>query len=573
MKKHAAEGAAAVLLVLACGGCFVGGSRDRRAEPDANAAGASSACTDRSAGIDSAEQEKLRAYFTSGSPKQGGALRIHSDVEPPHLQPILRPDAWIVRMVQGDVFEPLVARDHLTYAMKGVLAQEWEYDDKQQTYTFELRKDVRWHDGEAFTSKDVVFTLDLLMTPSTRAVTMRSSLEEIDFWRADGPYRVVIHVSKPRFLFLQNLEGLPILPRHVYSQGDFNTHPSNRAPVGSGPFKFKQWQSGKQIVFERNDLYWGPKPWLDEVVYVIHRDRNVALQLLKKGDIDLMPRIDATQYFDYDGDKGLKSRFNRIAFQTPDFSFFMFNTRSRCFSDVRVRRAMSLLLDLEKIRSSVYKCLARIVTGPWPFKHPANDPSVQPYPFDPGKAAALLSEAGWKDTDGDGVRERKGKKLRFTFLIPSQSREIQRVATIYQEDLKKAGVRMDISLQDWSIYVELCRSHAFDMAAMMWDMEWDNDLYGLFHTKSISGGQNFPAWSNAEADEILEKGRTELDDGKRNAMFRRLHRILHEEAPYIFAFSPVESALVDRKFRGDGLLGGIKWFQKTRIWLDASQGR
>ena len=342
--------------------------------------------------------------------------------------------------------------------------------------------------------------------------------------------------------------------------------------MGSGPFKFKQWQPGKLIAFERNGLYWGPRPWLDEVVYVIHRERNVALQLLKKGEIDLMPRIDATQYFDYNGDKDLKSRFNRIAFQTPDFSFFMFNTRSEFFSDVRVRRAMSYLMDLEKIRSSVYKCLARIVTGPWPFMHPASDPSVPSYPYDPGKAAALLSKAGWKDTDGDGVRERKGKKLHFTFLIPSQSREVQRMATIYQEDLKKAGIRMDISLQDWSIYVELCRNHTFDMAAMMWDMEWDNDLYGLFHSKSISGGQNFPAWSNAEADEIMEKGRGELDDEKRNAMFRRLHRILHDEAPYIFAFSPVEAALVSKKFRGDGLMGGIKWFQKTRIWMDASQG-
>ena len=102
----------------------------------------------------------------------------------------------------------------------------------------------------------------------------------------------------------------------------------------------------------------------------------------------------------------------------------------------------------------------------------------------------------------------------------------------------------------------------------MWDMEWENDLDGLFHTKSITGGQNVPAWSSEEADRILEQGRMTLDDGKRNAMFRRLHKLLHDQVPYIFAFSPLEAALVKKGLRGDGLLGGIKWFQKDRIWID-----
>jgi peptide/nickel transport system substrate-binding protein len=556
-------------MLAAVGGCFVGGKREKRVDSDETPQEEpQKTCRDESLGIDEKEQEKIRSTILSGTPKQGGVLRIHSEVEPAHLQPLLKPDAWIVRMVQGDVFEPLVGRDHITYEIKGRLAESWEYDEKEQTYTFYLRKNATWHDGKKFTSRDVIFTLDLLMTPSTRAVSMRSSLEEIDFWKADGPHKVVIHVSRPNFLFLQNLEGLPILPYHIYSVGDINTHPANREPVGTGPFKFKQWWQGKQIAFERNDAYWGPKPWLDEVIYVIHRDRSVAYQLLKKGDIDLMPRIDATQYFQYDEDPDLKSRFNRMAFQTPDFSFFMLNTGSGVFSDVRVRRAMAMLLDLEKIRYSVYRCLARIVTGPFPFHHPAYNEEVEGYPFDPRKAKALLDEAGWKDKDGDGIREKKGSPLHFTFIIPTQSKEVQRMATIYQQDLAKAGAKMEIALQDWSIYVDMCKNHKFDMAAMMWDMEWENDLYGLFHTKSITGGQNFPAWSSDEADMILEKGRMTLDDDKRNAMFRRLHKLLHDEVPYIFAFSPLEAALVKKSLRGDGLLAGIKWFQKDRIWID-----
>jgi peptide/nickel transport system substrate-binding protein len=558
-----------VLALLLFAGCFVGGKREKRADGDTlSSVKEEKTCREGSMGISEKEQEQFRALVTSGKPRSGGILRIHTEVEPAHLQPLLRPDAWVVRMVQGDVFEALVARDAETHAMKGVLAESWTYDEKAQTYTFELRKGVLWHDGKPFTSKDVVFTFDLLMTPSTMAVSMRSSLEEVDFWKADGPTRVILHVTRPNFLFLQNLEGLPILPQHVYATGDINAHPANRAPVGTGPFKFKQWWEGKQIAFVRNERYWGESPWLDEVDYVIHRDRSVAFQLLKKGDIDLMPRIDANQYFEYDGDEVLRTRYNRVAFDAPDFSFFMFNTGRAIFADVGVRRAMAMLLDLEKIRFSVHRCLARIVTGPWPFDHPAYNHDIQPYPYDPAGAEALLAGAGWKDRDGDGIRDKGGTPMKFTFIIPSQSKDVQRMATIYQEDLKKAGVAMDISLQDWSIYVELCKKHDFDMAAMMWDMEWENDLYGLFHTRSITGGQNFPGWSNAEADTILEKGRMMLDDGQRNALFKRLHKILHDEVPYIFAFSPVEAALVKKNLRGDGLLAGIKWFRKNRIWIE-----
>ncbi|MFH1437018.1 MAG: ABC transporter substrate-binding protein [Pseudomonadota bacterium] len=555
------------LILLLFAGCFVGGKREKRVEADAGAPrGGGDRCKGISSGINEQEQEKLRKYFAAGTPKPGGVLRIHTDTEPPHLQPVLRPDAAIVRMVQGHVFEPLVIRDPVTMQMKGALAARWEFDESEQTYTFYLREGVKWHDGADFSSRDVMFTLDLLMTPSTRAVTMRSSLEEVDFWKADGPDKIILHVKNKNFLFLQNLEGLPILPQHIYGKGDFNTHPNNRDPVGTGPFRFKSWRQGKSITFERNDRYWGQKPWLDEVAYVIHRDRNVAFQLLKKGEIDIMPRLDTTQYFEYGKSEDLRAGFHRIAFQTPDYSFFMFNTKSPVFSDVSVRRAMAMLLDLEKIRYSVHKCLARIVSGPWPFVHPAYNRKVKPYRFDAAAADALLLKAGWKDSDGDGVRDRKGKKLQFTFIIPTVSKDVQRMATIYQEDLKKAGIEMEIALQDWSVYVDMCRNHEFDMAAMMWDMEWENDLLGLFHTKSINGGQNFPAWSNDDADAILTEGRMELDDEKRNAMFRRLQKILHDEVPYIFAFSPVESALISRKLRGTGLLAGIRWFQAENIW-------
>jgi len=548
-------------------GCYVGGKMEKRMDAGESRGDSIIVCGGKVSGIDDTRQKKIESYLASGEPEYGGSIRIHTDVEPPHLQPMLRPDAWIVRMVQGDVFEPLVKRNPVTYQFEGALAEKWEYDSSSGNYTFYLRKGVVWHDGKPFSSRDVIFTFNLLMSPMTDAVTMRNSLEEVDEWRVEGDYKVILHTTRRNFLFLQNLEGLPILPEHIYGTGDFNKHPFNRKPVGTGPFKFSKWIPDSRIEFERNDNYWGKKPFLRKVIYVIHRDKNVAFEMLKRGDIDLLYRVETSRFFQYDVDKELKRNFFRLTFKTPDYSFLMFNVRTPFFSDVRVRRAMAHLLDLEKIRATVFKCLATVVTGPWPPGHPAYDSKIQPYSYDPQKAEALLEEAGWKDEDGDGIREKNSKKFHFTFLIPIQSREIQRILSIYQQDLEKAGIKMDISLQDWSIYIDLCRKHRFEMAAMMWDMEWDNDLTGLFHSKSIEGGQNFPGWSNREADRLLEEGRKELDDEKRNSMFRRLHAILHDEVPYIFAFSPIETAFVRKNFRGPGLIAGVNWFDKIKIWV------
>jgi peptide/nickel transport system substrate-binding protein len=241
----------------------------------------------------------------------------------------------------------------------------------------------------------------------------------------------------------------------------------------------------------------------------------------------------------------------------------MYNTRNPLFASREVRTAMTHLLDRERIRCAVHKCLARVVSGPWPLGHPANAEGVTPLPFDPEKADALLEEAGWKRKDG--VLERDGKPLRFTFIIPTQSDAIQRLGTIYQEELKQHGIEMDIKLLDWSTYVDRCRKHDFDMAAMSFQMEWDNDLTGIFHSKSIDGGQNFTSWKNDGADYILEKARVEMDYDQRNALLRDLHAILHREQPYSFCFSPLESSIISRRFRG--LVPSIKWYQERNAFL------
>lgn len=554
-------------LALSATGCPVKGKRKSRVERDAGADRKTGkpSCDCPESLEDDAGNEKVIEKLASGTPRQGGVLRIHTEIDPPNLNPILRPDAWIVRIVSHDVLEALVVRDSRTNEFVGRLAEKWTSNEDGTSWTFELRKDVRWHDGKPFTSADVIHTLGMVMDPDSTAVSVKASLEEISSFKAHGKYEVELELSRPNSLFLQHLEGLVILPKHLYSKGSLNDHPANREPVGTGPFRFGSWSSGKQIVIERHDGYWGQPAHLDEVHYVIVKDKNVAFQMLRRGDLDLMPRINADQYMEYERDEALGKRFFRVTFPVPDFSFLMYNTANPHFAGPDVRRAMTLLLDRERIRCAVHKCLTRIVSGPWPLGHPANAKGVEPYPFDPEEARKILAKAGYEDKDG--ILEKDGKPLRFTFIIPTQSDAIQRMATIYQEELKRNGVQMDIKLLDWSTYVDKCRKHDFDLAAMSFQMEWDNDLTGIFHSKSIDGGQNFISWKNDGADYILEQARVELDYDRRNELLADLHVILHQEQPYTFCFSPLETSLLDRRFRG--LLPSIKWYQESQAWMVA----
>jgi peptide/nickel transport system substrate-binding protein len=306
---------------------------------------------------------------------------------------------------------------------------------------------------------------------------------------------------------------------------------------------------------------------LDEVVFRVVRDRTVAYQMAKRGDIDLLPRVVVDQLEEYAGDGAMQRRFVPVLLDTPDFAFWAYNTGRPPFDDVRVRRATTMLIDREAIRCSLERCLSRIVSQPWPPGHGAYDPSLRPLPYDPAAALALLAEAGWKDRDGDGWLDRGGAPFRFTFLAPTISRTVQQTATVVQQDLEAVGIDMDIALLDWSVFSERCRGHRFDVAGLMWNLRWESDFHGVFSTE---GAQNYGRWSDERADRILVDARAVLDPDVRNARFRELSRILAEDQPYAFTFSPPTASLVAR-----GVVGArpsLEWFQLRRMAWRAGGG-
>jgi peptide/nickel transport system substrate-binding protein len=506
--------------------------------------------------------------------KDPSKLVIAISTEPPGLVPMIHPDQWGHRIAMHNVLETLVAFDPKPpHRLRGELAASWKVSDDGKTYDFTLREGVRWHDGKPLRVADVVFTFDRVLDPKVRAVSSRGTIEPfISRYQAVGArgFRIICKRRSP--YFLKALADLPILPAHRMSDGDLNVHPLLRRPVGTGPYRFENWVSGRRIVLHRAPRYWGPKPSIEQLIFRVVRSPELALQLARRGEVDLLPRIHGAQWAQrVIKDKRLLARLRPIHHVTPGTAFVLLNHRRALFADKRVRRALALLLDVKTIVTQIMHGQAKRIASLIWIDDPEHDPSIKPVPFDPAAAAKLLDAAGWTDSDGDGVRDRGGKAFRFTFLLIASSKSTRRWSTVYQQQLKKAGIAMRIVPIEWTAYLAKIRAHDFDMGTLGMAIAGPyTDLYLQLHSSQIADGQNYSAFSSKTVDALLEAIRTELDDGKRKALSHRLQRLLADAMPVIPLFTLTEPGLVSRKVQG--VYRSPMWYQ-LRDWRVSPQAK
>jgi peptide/nickel transport system substrate-binding protein len=202
--------------------------------------------------------------------------------------------------------------------------------------------------------------------------------------------------------------------------------------------------------------------------------------------------------------------------------------------------------------------------------HPAYDHDLIPYPYDPARAARLLSEAGWEDLDGDGIREKiingRSVPFSFTFLLTQSSRAIEQVATMVQNSARRVGIEIKLSKVDWSVLTSRLRSRDFEATSFIWELNHDLDLYPILDSK---GRQNIGQWKNKEMDILVDKGRYIMDETIRNLVYRRAHEIIYEEQPYTSTFVLARSALIRRDVRG--VYTSDHWYQEYDMWLNDPQ--
>jgi len=515
---------------------------------------------------------RLPASVYEGEPRSGGTIVVRLDQEPPSLDKLTDSALAIDWLLERKVLESMAELDtskHPDYSLKPALATDWTVSPDQLTYTFHLRRGVRWHDGAPFSGKDVVATLRKIRDPSVRAMHLRNNFEDLaDIATAPGDdFTVVARYRKPYFLAFRALATLSIYPAHLLeTAGDMLHSPMHRAPVGTGPFRFEEWKSGDRISFARNEQYWGKKAHLDRVVYRIVPDPAVGFQLLKKGEFDVYLQLQPQQWARDLEAAGLKASLHRVKFFNPNYNWIGWNEERPYFSDPRVRQAMNYVIDTEGIRNSFLLGLDRPTTCHFYLDSSACDRSLAPRPYDPARAAKLLNEAGWRDHDGDGVRDKEGVPFRFTFLMNADSVFLAKLAPYLQQELRKLGVEMEIRKVDWALFVQLVGEHRFDAMSLRWgNSDVVQDPYEIWHSSQAKDGSNFVSFKNAQADALIEEARATLDDARRNELYRKLGRLLYEEAPYTFLYNRPSLDAVRIGVRG--IRPSVAWYDMQDVWL------
>ena len=543
----------------------------------------------------------------AGAPATGDWLIIHALSDPEQLNPLTSNDAGSSE-VNGYIFEGLLSRDPRTLELKPLIAESRpEISDDKLSYTFKIRKDARFQDGRPVTGEDVLFSVKAIKCPFVNAPFLRVYFNSVIDAQLVDPYTIRFFIREPYFLNESVLGGVTVMPRHYYDRenllhsitvrqlsqdpatlpaevkkfADLFNRNYNRNPLGSGPYKFSHWKTGSETELTRDTDYWGngkegiDQPHVDRLRFRVVNNMDAALTRLKSGSLDFMESLQPVQVVRGTSSERFARQFKKYEYYAPTYTYIGWNNDHPIFGDKRVRQAMTYLTNRKQIVDTVLFGLGEVVDSPIYFFRPEYDKALVSYPFDPPKALALLNEAGWKDTDGDGVLDKviDGNRipLRFEIKINAGNTVRESVALVLMDELNKHGIAASVRQLDWTIFLNDVKNHQFDAVVLGWAMSTaEPDAYQVWHSSQAANkGSNAISYKNPRVDEILEQYRQEFDPQKRIELYKEFQQILHDEQPYTFLHVRKTVSAVHRRFQGvevfpDGLKPIDWWVPLTQ---------
>ena len=487
----------------------------------------------------------------------GGEFTELFEAQPAKLTPYISSDVYSTRVLDR-VCQNLSSFDPKTLRMVGALADGWQIDPNGLWIRAHINPRARFSDGTPVTSEDVRWTyMDFINNPLIEAERARSTQDNLKEVKVVDGLTVDFMFKEAFFTNILIALGNPILPKHYFARFEpSQINQGTGVTMGSGPFRLaklpsgpedlaNQWTPGQDVVLVRNEQYWAEKPSLERLRFKSIKDDLGRLVAYRNGEGSMMLPT--------------SPQFNKVLKEEPEFeksNYALKWTNMRCgysfiawqcgpragkgltpFVDKRVRRAMTMLLDRERMIRDIWDGIGIVAKGPNNPESPASDPAVKPLPFDPEKGKALLAEAGWKDRDGDGILENeKGDKFTFEYTYATGGEISERLARFVKDSYGKAGIVVTTRPVDWSRYQELLKLRDFDAITMGWGANApESDPRQIFHSESIKeGGDNFTQWVNKDCDALIEKGRRTMDEATRMEVWRQFEACIAEDQPYTF---------------------------------------
>ncbi len=487
--------------------------------------------------------------------RRGGSLRVHLDAEPTTLLPLADGDAAAAQVTNGLVYETLLDCRDGTY--RPGLADNWDVSNDGMRIAVHVRSGVHWHDHRTFGVMDVQATFEPLLRNGTDAPVLRAELADVASVELVTERTVRLVLKRPSDLALRALCDVPILPDHLVRDVRAESSPIARAPVGTGPYRFGGWERGKRIRLERAPEYWGNAGGVDEIVFDLDSDAVRALNRTRRGEIDILSRVIDAHYPDQVEPTTLHGASKLLRLHSRRYSFLAVNHQRYPLSDPRFRRALASLWDRDRFAGELHNGLATPIGGP-----PLTE-DLPPPAFDRKQTAAALDDAGYRDSDADGVRDHLGRPIRVTLLEPSGNRLFHVEAHAFALEARKVGILVDLIPADANTILQRLKRGEFDLAPLIWEGEPDENPQPLYGT---GGAFNYGGYRSTSLDALIDEARTAQGPTARAPILSRIARLLADEQPVIFLYRYDVPALEATRVHGLAAVGDR--FQLQRVWLD-----
>ncbi len=527
----------------------------------------------------------------------GDAGRERPRAAEPEVPEADRYGGTIVVAGAGDIetFNPAAATDELSYQIQRHvllmtllsadanlepvprLAESWEINGDSTGVVFHLRRDVRWHDGLPTTAHDVAWTFTRVRDPDVGF----PNAEWFEGW--DGPEVLddwtIRFAVRPRAGLLAGWTRLPILPRHLFTDtdpADLARHAFGSRPTGNGPFRFVEAREGDRWVFEANHDFpaeLGGRPYADRLIYRAIPEPATQLAELRTGGVHFVRRISPTQLPRASADPEIRV----VEYPSRAYGLIAWNGQRPLFRDPAIRRALTMALDRQAIVDAVQNGLGEVANGPLGPWHPAYDAGRAPIAFAPDSARATLDRAGWRDTDGDGIRDREGTPLSFE-LMTSGRDTYRDIAQIVQAQLASIGVRVEIRTVEAPVLFDAIVSpeRRFDAFVLEWEPDLEVDDRQLFSCEAVGETFQFSSYCNRALEPILDSIPRARSTADRDRLLRAYASIVNRDQPFTFLYFARDAAAMSPALRGvkpdirGDLVGVQDWWLLPSARTDAA---